>query len=237
MKNTSREDEGTKKKNPDKKIYEGYMTVAVIFCIIVAMAFAAIYRSDHTGKLVYSQHLEETVLTVDGRELTLGDLAVYIEYEEQLVQQQADVYDHDNPQAYWNVYLNNGGFLKLLAKDSVMDMAVHDEIFYQMAREEGVTLDEEEQEALAMTQEDFWLDLTEEGQQQLGVSRQQLDAQLEKKALAEKYQNIYAAMQSSDYDGYNTGERPYEKLLEQHSYQIDENLWERIVFGNITLPR
>lgn len=211
------------------------LTAAVLFMIVVAVAFAAIYRSDHTGKLVYNQHLEETVLIVDGRELTLGDLAVYIAYEEQLVEQQALAYDYSNPEAYWNVYLNNGGFVKLLAKQAVIDMAVHDEIFYQMALQEGIALEEENLEELAMTQEDFWLDLSEDGRQRLGVTREQLDAELEKKALAEKYQQIYAASQHSDFDGYNTGERPYEKLLEQHSYQIKEKLWERIDFGNITL--
>lgn len=211
------------------------LTAAVLFMIVVAVAFAAIYRSDHTGKLVYNQHLEETVLIVDGRELTLGDLAVYIAYEEQLVEQQALAYDYSNPEAYWNVYLNNGGFVKLLAKQAVIDMAVHDEIFYQMAQQEGIALEDEDLEELSMTQEDFWLDLSEYGRQHLGVTREQLDVELEKKALAEKYQQIYAASQHSDFDGYNTGERPYEKLLEQHSYQIKEKLWERIDFGNITL--
>lgn len=211
------------------------LTAAILFIIVVAVAFAAIYRSDHTGKLAYDQHLEETVLIVDENELTLGDLAVYIAYEEQLVEQQALAYDYSNPEAYWNVYLNNGGFVKLLAKQAVIDMAVHDEIFYQMALQEGITLEDEDREELAMTQEDFWLDLSEEGRQRLGVTREQLDAELEKKALAEKCQEIYAVSQHSDFDGYNTGERPYEKLLEQHSYQIKEKLWERIDFGNITL--
>ncbi|MGN0342577.1 MAG: hypothetical protein ACI4DO_07270 [Roseburia sp.] len=211
------------------------LTAIVLFILVLGIAFAGIYRFDHTGKLTYNQHLEETVLTVDGKELTLGDLASYIAYEERLVEEQARVYDYENPQAYWNVYLNNGGFVKLLAKQAVIDMAVHDEIFYQMAIQENVALDEEERAELSLTQEDFWLDLSEEQQERLGVSREQLDAQLEKKAVAEKYQEIYAASQNSDYDGYNTGERPYENLVEQHSYQIEESLWERIDFGNITL--
>lgn len=210
-------------------------TILFLVLLGAGMIFAGVSRSRQTGKIVFREHLEETVLTVDEQELTLGELALYIAYEEQLMDQEAHVYNYQNPTAYWKVYLNNGGFLKLLAKQAVIDMAVHDEIFYQQAKKDQVTLDEEERKALELKQEDFWNDLDEEQRDRLGVTRAQLDQALEKKALAEKSQNLFAASEHSDFEAYSTGERPYKNLLENHTCKINEKLWSRVDFGHIIL--
>ena len=109
------------------------------------------------------------------------------------VQEQAILYNPDNPRQYWNVY-TDGQFVKLTAKQAALDMAVHDEIFYQMAVAEGVKLDVTEQEYLENDESDFWSDLEDWQREQLGFQRKNWILKWRKLALADKYQSIYAEM-------------------------------------------
>ena len=52
---------------------------------------------------------------MDDVSLTLKDIAFYVAYEEKTVQEQAILYNPDNPRQYWNVY-TDGQFVKLTAK-------------------------------------------------------------------------------------------------------------------------
>ena len=61
--------------------------------------------------------------------------------------------------------------MPLHAKNA-MQMALHDELFYQMAMEEGLTLDDNDQKHMDNKLEDFWEDLTErQGETALGIFR------------------------------------------------------------------
>lgn len=212
-----------------KKMIKGILILTVI---LGGLAALAVHHYATTKELVFREELDEVILTVDDTQLTLSDIAMYVAYEELEVEEQAKVYDYYNTKAYWNLH-TNGEFVKTAAKDSVIQMAVHDEIFYRMAMEENVTLDAEEEELVKGRQQDFWEDLSEEQREKLGVSKEQLDVAIEKTALAEKYQNIIAKKYNSDYDGYNIGEEPYETLLAEHTYQLNDKIWDRIPFGDI----
>lgn len=63
-----------------------------------------------------------------------------------------------------------------------------------MAVAEGVKLDVTEQEYLENDESDFWSDLEDWQREQLGISEEELDSEMEKIALADKYQSIYAEM-------------------------------------------
>lgn len=93
------------------------------------------------GKIVYREYLSEDILTVDGEKLQLGDLAMYIAYEELKVEDEAAAYDYYDTNKYWNLH-TSGRFVKEVAKTHVIEMAVHDEIFYRQAMAEKLTLDE-----------------------------------------------------------------------------------------------
>lgn len=51
--------------------------------------------------------------------------------------------------------------MNAVARKNAMQMALHDELFYQMAMEEGITLDDNDQKHMDNKLEDFWEDLTE----------------------------------------------------------------------------
>ena len=52
-----------------------------------------------------------------------------------------------------------------------------------------------------------------------------------KVVLAQKYQNQIAAENNSDFDGYSAGAEPYEQILKEHKYKLNEKLWDRVDFA------
>lgn len=184
----------------------------------------------------FKEHLDETVLELDGEKYPLRELAFYVAYEEQLIQEQALVYDATNPNAYWNTHIN-GHFMRVYARNEAMDMVIHDLIFYEMATEMGMELDQDEIDYATGRSEDFWMDLGETGQVRLGITKEELTEDLLRMALAQKYQQLYAAMQNVPEEDYDAGGAAYETLLEAHTYKIRDRLWEGVSMGHVTLDQ
>jgi hypothetical protein len=115
-------------------------------------------------------------------------------------------------------------------------MAIHDEIFYQMAADEGITLTDEEEERAQMTLTDFWADLTDRGGEQLlGMEEEEFADTVEHIALAEKYQDLYATINGKTYEDYAFTADAYTKLLEEQDYTINEEVWGKVGIGTVTL--
>lgn len=211
------------------------LTFTAIVIALVIMAFIVAYREQESKqKLSFPDSLELTAVTVDGKVLTLRDMAFYIAYEEGQIERDAKVYNPDNTGEYWNLFTNHT-FIRSAGKQTAMDMAVHDEIFYQLAMTEGLELTEEEETYLVNDQYDFWSDLEEEQRKRLGVSEDDVKNTMRKLALAEKYQYLLAAMNNKDFDEYSITGAAYQKLLEEHDYELDTATWDRVPFGSITV--
>jgi hypothetical protein len=180
--------------------------------------------------------MDEVVLTVDDREYKLRDLAFYLAYEEMIINGQAKVYSLDNTKKYWNIH-TNGSFLRVAGRDTAMEQAIHDAIFYQMAEDEGVELTEDEWTYMENQEMDFWSDLEDEGREGLGITEEELKEVFRQMALAQKEQQALADEEGVDYREYNSKGTRYEALLEQHTYQYNKKLWKRLNFGNITVNR
>lgn len=202
--------------------------------LLGAVAAAAWGRARYTDRISYVKHLDDRAVTVDGTDYTFRDLAVYLACQEREIAEQARVYDLENPSKYWNAH-TNGQFIRIAGRDAAMDAAVHDVIFYEMAAEEGTSLSEAEDAFLENQKQDFWSDLEEEGQARLGVSKQEIDGLFDRMALAQKQQQLYADEKGVDLREYNVNGSLYAELLEEHSYEINEKLWKRLNFGNITI--
>ena len=112
-------------------------------------------------------------------------------------------------------------------------MAVHDEIFYQMADKNQIELNQKETEYMENQKLDFWNDLEEEGQTRLGVSFEEISDTFEHMALAQKMQQTLADTEGVDYREYNVDGDMYQELLKEHTFKINESLWKRLNFGKI----
>lgn len=207
---------------------------AVLVVLLIILGTASYREQGKRQKLSFPESLELVVVTVDGEQVTLREMAFYIAYEEGSMEDAAIIYNPDNTDEYWRLYTNHT-FLREQAKQTVVDMTVHDTLFAQMAAEEGIVLSEAEEQYLANEQQDFWSDLTEEQRESLSVSEDTLDETMRKMALAQKYQSILAEMEQVDYEDYSIGGTEYEKLLAQHTCELDETTWERVPFGSITV--
>ncbi|MCI7523998.1 MAG: hypothetical protein PUA99_06710 [Roseburia hominis] len=207
---------------------------AVLVVLLIILGTASYREQGKRQKLSFPESLDLVVVTVDGEQVTLREMAFYIAYEEGSMEDAAIIYNPDNTDEYWRLYTNHT-FLREQAKQTVLDMTVHDTLFSQMAAKEGVVLSEAEEQYLANEQQDFWSDLTEEQRESLSVSEDTLDETMRKMALAQKYQSILAEMEQVDYEDYSIGGTEYEKLLAQHTCELDETTWERVPFGSITV--
>lgn len=206
----------------------------ILLGIVAALGILSFREYQSRQDLVFANSLDEVVLTVDGQELTLRDMAFYIAYQEGKIEKEARIYNPEDTDEYWNLYTNST-FMREAGKQAVLDMAVHDEIFYQMAVEEGMQLSEKEEEYLANDRYDFWSDLEEEQRTELGVSEDELAESMRKIALAEKYQYLLAEMKQKNADDYTFWGQAYEKLLEEHEYTVEEKVWEKVPFGGVTV--
>lgn len=210
-----------------------HFTIALLF-IVVLTGIVSVGTWNARQDLVFADSLAEVVATVDGSELTLSDMAFYIAYQENKIEESAYIYNMENTDEYWNLR-SESGYLREEAKQTVIDMAIHDEIFYQMAIGEGIELTEEECEHLANDQYDFWNDLEEEQQLALGVEQEVIYESMRRIALAEKYQYLFAEMNGDSFEAYAIGGQAYERLLEPHDYEIEDSVWDRVNFGGITV--
>lgn len=218
-----------------RRNYKQLIIFGVALLLFTAVAWAgAKSRAEKMGKVVYAEHLEDVIVTVDETPVTLKDFGIYAVHEEKLVQGQARIYDDTDTKKYWNCH-TNGGFLKLTARDAAIDLAVHDAIFYKMAEETGVSLTEEEMEYLANEQGDFWSDLEEEQREKLAMSKEEVEEALYKMALAQKMQQQYALEQGKDNSQYEAAGEAYQEMLSDHEITKNEELIDRIDFGNIIL--
>lgn len=207
----------------------------ILLIVLAVMAVMAYQRGLSSTDLVYADSLDKVAITVDQRDLTLKDLAFYIAYEEAEIEKNAIVYDDENPKKYWNLHID-GVFVKVSAKSAIIKMAVHDEIFYRLAVEEGIELNEKECQLLDTSVEDFWNDLADYDKiEKLNVTREDISVQMEKIAIAQKYQIIQAGITGESYEMYDFSGEGFDKILEEHEYKIRENVWNRVPIGDVTL--
>lgn len=212
------------------------ITAILLVWLIVLLGYS-LYNGKNAQDLVYKEHLEETVATVNKEKLTFRSMAFYVAYEEQQVEKQAVVYEPSDPAKYWNLHID-GEFIRVTARDTAMSMAIHDTLFYQYAMEEGLTLTKEDMASLESAENDFWSDLTEWGaEKKLGVTREDIHESMLRMTYAQKYQAILAAMSGVEYEAFDFNSEEYEDWLENQDYKIEKKRWKKVDFGTVTIVR
>lgn len=218
-------------KNPRK-----YMITIILGVLVIITGYMAYNKGSLKGDLVYKDNLDRVVIIVDEHEITLRDMAFYTAYEEMEVEKQAVVYNPEDTNKYWNLHVD-GEFVKIAARNAVIQMAIHDVILCEMAEADGVKLEGADYQYLANTEYDFISDLEDyEGLDKLGVTQEDICATMEKVALAQKYQEIYSRMNGVPVNSYDFAGDAYKELLENnYNYKVIEKDWKRVPFGNVIL--
>ena len=219
----------------DKRRKYTRLFTLVLLLIIVGLLVGSWWQTKQRQQLVYPESLDKVAASVNGTSLTLRDIAFYVAYEEAEVEKQAFAYDAEHPRRYWGIHLNDT-YVYAAARNAVIQMAIHDEVFYQMAVKEEISLTDEEEQALSDKEQEFWQDLVEDDKDgMLGVSETDIEETMRRIAYAEKYQSIYAQMQGASYKDYAFSEEAYVALLEEQDYTINQKIVKRLGVGTITL--
>ncbi|MBQ7676965.1 MAG: hypothetical protein IJT32_01905 [Lachnospiraceae bacterium] len=212
------------------------ITQAVLLALLAVVLLYGVYVSyrDHT-RVDYLASLDETAVTVDGEDLTLSDLGFYVLYEEQQIENKAEIYNAQSTKDFWNIHVN-GIFIQAQAKKAALDMAVHDRIFYRAATTDGFVLTSEEKQLLENTRTDFWSDLYDEQKERLPGTYESINETMKEIALAQKYQAHLAKEKGTTYAGFGYDGLDYKQLLKtEHKIKVNKKIWDRVVFGDITL--
>ena len=207
--------------------------------IFIGLAIAVLAYGVHSlhlrEPLDYAENLDAVAVTVDGEDITLRDMYFYVLYEEQVVEEAAEIYDDSQTRRFWNVHTNQS-FVQEEVKDNIIGMAVHDEVFYQMARERNLVLTSEEKTRLDHRRDDFWADLYDVQLDTLPVSYDEVNATMKHVALAQKAQGLLVdETEGVSYTGYNWDGKDYEQLLEEHDVKVNKKVWNRVIIGNVSL--
>ena len=212
-----------------------FIKPTVLAICVAVMAYVLLTMTNSRDPLDYSKHLDDVAFWVDDNPVTFKDLAVYILFEERKIEEQARIYNKDYTKDYWNLH-TDGKFIQTEAKDVVFGMAVHDELFYQMAVAEGMDeLYEFDRDNLEYGTNDFWEDMLDVQWEHLPCDEETINQQIKKTAIAEKYQRQLAeelgpSEAAYKYDGYY-----YQQMLKEHKVKVNKKLWDRFVMGNNTL--
>ncbi|MCR5640160.1 MAG: hypothetical protein K6G04_02270 [Lachnospiraceae bacterium] len=212
-----------------------WIRILIFIGLGIALLAYGLYSMQLREPLNYTEHLDEVAVTVDGREITLGDMYFYVLYEEQVVESAAEVYDSEQTRHFWNIHTNQS-FVQEEAKDNIMGMAVHDAIFYEMACRQQMVLSSEEKATLEHRRSDFWSDLYDIQKEELPVSYDKINRTMQHIALAQKAQaKLVEETEGVTYAGYDWQGKDYQRLMEAHEVKVNKKIWKRVLIGNVSL--
>lgn len=214
------------------KKYRVLWMFVIVFAVILVVGNEARLGREY---IVYSEALDTVVATVQEKEVTLRDFAVYVAHQEAEVQDQAYAYDMKDTRKYWNVRTDLG-FISQVARNEAMSMAIHDELFYQLYQDLNLEFSESELSMIQNNADDFWQDLVDEEKDiRLGIEQKDVYDTMYKIACAEKAQMIYAGMLSVSYSDLDYASEEFLDFLSDYKYKVNDDVLNRLDFGDITL--
>lgn len=189
------------------------------------------------NEFVFNEHLGEMAFMVNDTEITLREAAYYILVIESNVNATALEYNENNPVAYWNIYLNDGensNFLRDQAKEDTMNACIRDGIYYNEALSAGIELSDEEEKECSDNAYEQEKTLTGKQQQVTGYDYGDMYEMLRKIAINKKYMSILMDEGYTE-EQLDVGGEYYEELKMKYEIEVNEELWENVNLGRLTI--
>lgn len=226
---------GKIKKSMEKHLDAWIMgTVVVIFLCILGF----MYVNQGRGEFVYSEHLEDTAFKVNDTEVTLKEASYYVMVIESNINGAALQYNANDPQRYWNIYMNAGenksNFLREQAKEDMMSFCVRDNVYYNEAVKAGITLSEDEKSEVMDDAYEQQKLLTGKMLEVTGYEYSDLCKILEKIAIVKKYVNTLMEKGYTE-EQLDVGGEYYEELKNGYSIWENEDIWDEVKLGSVTI--
>lgn len=218
----------------------------LFFGIAILLLICVLYYGYRQNRIFnYDEHIDDVVITVDGRDVLLREFGYYIYSLEDHVNKQAIAYDRYHPLDYWNKHFRAGmdsQFVSLMARDKAIDVCVCDMIYESMAVEAGYSLTREEEEKAKESAKKIYQKMTEEQIDILGVSLELIEEIQCKKYLIAKFAKDYVkTLNFEGYAGYreeliSSGGAYYEQnILPEHEIKINGYIKDSLKFGKISI--
>jgi hypothetical protein len=219
------------KKNTVKdRIFILTATAAFVFL----MCLTGYFKMEKSKPFSYKDNLKKEAAVINGKGLTLKDMAFYVAYVENKVEKEAYVYNKESTRDFWNARLQ-GKIMAAMAKKTVYSMAVHDTVFYREAKKRQISLSPDEAKYAENSFTDFKEDLLDIQRKRMPVSMNEIENEILKMALAQKYQRILAKEKNLSYESLNWDGDEYEKILSEHKVRKNDRIWDRVNVGEITV--
>ena len=233
-----------KLKKSVKKTIIAIISVLAFF-VVIGLLIGVILFVKKPNRFEYKDHLDEVVITVDQRNITLREFGYYVYQIEGYTQEQALVYNPDNPAEWWNTHFSSGPdsqFVCDYAKDVAVNLCIADEIFYEEAKKQGLELNEDGDEKVKTDTQEMINKMDSVQMSSTGLDEKIISELKKKQLLSTTYAEFLVnTVDFSEYD-----EDPYklvnwdgayyqEEILPKHSVQINDELLGKITFGKITV--
>ncbi len=227
----------------DKSTKKSLMIMMILVFIVLTLWGLDGWRKYH-NKFVYEKHLDDVVLTVDGRGMTLRELGYYVYEVETKIDKQARVYNPEDPLDYWNTYFNSGvegGYVSEMARDIVLESCVCDLIYEEMALQSGYELSEEEKKEILGRAEILYAKLSEKQRQTTGLTQELIAQAMVREALVIRFASEY--FEDVDFTGYSgyreelvsyDGEYYKNEILPKHDIEYNKAIVKELSLGRIT---
>lgn len=230
-----------------KSVKKAIIAVISIAAVVIVIGFliAVILFLKKLNRFEYKDHLDENVITIDEKNITLREFGYYVFQIEGYTQEQAIIYNPDNPGEWWNTHFSSGAdsqFVCDYAKKVAVNLCIADEIFYEEALKQGLELNENGEEKV---KSDTWEMINRMDSKQMsltGLDETIIAEMTRKQLLSATYAEFLA--NTADFSEYDEdpyklinwdGEYFQKEILPNHSVQINEELMDKIIFGKITV--
>jgi len=219
-----------------KKIKRVYVVIALLMIFLVSVSGCDLGKKK---EFKVKEHLNDVVLTINNTEYTLEDIGYYIANGEAAVEAQALIYSPNNPEQYWNKH-TNGVFIKVQAKQNVIDNFTRDILLALAAEENGISLSDEEKEQCRAAAQTALGQLNSYQKSEAGVSIDSLNEAMENAYLGQKYIDYRLENDGSDdytAQDWQVGGLCYKGFMSEYKIKVNDEIWEKVDFGEVTIER
>lgn len=218
-----------------------------IIAIIIANVMLVLFAIG--GKMLtrfdYEDHLDDTVISVDGTDITLREFGYYIYMIESFVQNQALLYDPENPKHWWNTHFSAGPdsqFVCDYAKKVALNTCICDQIYYEEAVKSGIGPEEALTSQTIGEARALYLNMTPLQLEATGLDEELIIEMHNRHVIASKYakklsgeQNFIKYDKEPDELLNWDGEYYQEEILPKHEVTISDKILRKITLGKITV--
>ena len=179
--------------------------IIISFIVILLLVCYWLYSKWQKEKniFVYEEHLDDIVVTVGEKPVTLREFGYYIVKMESDVQEKALIYNPQDPMEYWNVHFSAGldsGFMFEYAWNYALADCVCDLIFSKKAQEAGYSLSEDGYKKAKIQAEEIYKKLSREQIEKTGLTIDLITMVEERRLLVQLYSN--SVMEENELSGY-----------------------------------